>query len=140
MSGGVSASATRRAGAGQLRKFPACLETGFARTHRRFSNFPDRVLEGNEQETVSATCSLGGAEASCDDRVEEASEEVEPLALLDLAITVGVEAVEELLDLGFLCGLVAVGGEAVASELHNLGSVNLAVAVNVELSESFLSL
>ena len=46
VSGGISASAARRAGAGQLRQFPACLVTGFTQTHRRFSNFPERVLEG----------------------------------------------------------------------------------------------
>ena len=30
----------------KLRKFPACLVTGFTQTHRRFSNFPERVMEG----------------------------------------------------------------------------------------------
>ena len=89
---------------------------------------------------MSTACSLSGAEASCDDRVEEVSEELEPLALLDLAIAIGVEAVKELLDLGVLCGLVAALGETVASELQNLGPIDLSVAVDVELSESFLGL
>ena len=54
-----------------------------------------------------------------DDRVKKISEELEPLALLDFAITVSVEAIEELLNLCILGRLVAVGGKAIASELHN---------------------
>ena len=46
--------------------------------------------------TEPVVSSLRAAEASLDDRVEELSEEVEPLGLLDFAITVSVEAVEEL--------------------------------------------
>ena len=46
--------------------------------------------------TEPVVSSLRAAEASLDDRVEELSEEVEPLGLLDFAITVSVETVEEL--------------------------------------------
>ena len=99
------------------------------------SHFPDHVssLRGTNRYSL-------GAEASRDDRVEELSEEVEPLGLLDLAVTVGVEAVEELLDLGVPGALVATCGKLVSSELHNFGSVDFTVAVDVELAEGFLSL
>ena len=60
--------------------------------------------------------------------------------LLDLAITVGVEAVKELLDLGVLGGLVAASGKTVSSESSDFSSVDLTVAVDVELAEGFLSL
>ena len=46
-----------------------------------------------------------------DDRVEEAAKEVEPLGFLDFAITIGIEAGEELVDLGFTLGGVGVVGE-----------------------------
>ena len=86
-------------------------------THCWFSDLPDLVIEGMHRK-LSAICSLS-AETSLDDRVKKISEEQEPLALLDFAITVSVEAIEELLNLCILGRLVAVGGKAIASELHN---------------------
>ena len=85
---------------------------------------------------MSITSSLGGFEESgaltiCDDKVEEVFELCEPLALLDLAITIGVETAEDLIDLGVLCGLIAAGGEALASERQKLGPIELSVAVDV---------
>ena len=84
--------------------------------------------------------SLG--ESSVDDRVEEISEESEPFSLLDLAITISVEAVEELLDLVLLSLLVGLLWEthALGGELHDLGSVDFTVTVDIELAESLLSL
>ena len=68
------------------------------------------------------------------------SEEVEPLGLLDLAVTVGVEAVEELLDFLVPGAFVATCGKLVSSERHNFTSVDFTVAVDVELAEGFLGL
>ena len=74
VSGGISASAARHTGAGQLRKFPACLVAGFTQMRRLSQAFLIASWRGNEQDTVSAACSLI-AEASCNDGVEEVSEE-----------------------------------------------------------------
>ena len=73
-----------------------------------------------------------------DDRVEEAAKEVEPLGFLDFAITIGIEAGEELVDLGFTLGGVGIIGKtgSSGSELLDFGSVDLTISVDVELVES----
>ena len=80
-------------------------------------------------------------EALLDDGVKEAAEEVEPLRLLDLAITIGIEGGEELVDLGFTLGGVGVVGETntLRGELLDLLSVDFTIAVEVELVESLFS-
>ena len=89
-------------------------------------------------ENVPATCSLG--EALFDDTVEEGPEEVEPLALLDFSITIGIEAGEELIDLGLPLSRVGVVGktDTLGSHLLNFASIDFSVAVKVELIERFL--
>ena len=89
-------------------------------------------------ENVPATCSLG--EALFDDTVEEGPEEDEPLALLDFAITIGIEAGEELIDLGLPHSRVGVVGKTatLGSHLLNFASIDFSVAVKVELIERFL--
>ena len=75
--------------------------------------------------------------ALLNDRVEEAAEEVEPLGFLDLAITIGVEAGEEFVDLGFTLSGVGVVGETntLGGELLDLGSIDFTIAVEVKLVE-----
>ena len=58
------------------------------------TQFSSRVFS-SEKAAEPTVSSLLAAEASLDDRVEELSEEVEPFGLLDFAITVSIEAVEE---------------------------------------------
>ena len=93
-----------------------------------------------EKATEPAVSSLRAAEASLDDRVEELSEEVEPLGLLDFAITVSIKAVEELLDLLVLGLLVTAVGKSSSSKSANFVSVDFTIIIGVELLESLLSL
>ena len=71
-----------------------------------------------------------------DDAVEEVTEEVEPLGLLDFAITIGIEGLEELLDL-FIVGTGHVS--TVHGEFLDLTFVDFTVSVEVELVEGLLS-
>ena len=75
-----------------------------------------------------------------DDRVEEAAKEVEPLGFLDFAITIGIEAGKELVNLGLTSGRIGIVGKAntLRGELLDLGSVDLTIAVKVELVEGLL--
>ena len=88
-------------------------------------------------ETKENSSSLG--ESLGDDGVEKLSEEVEPFSLLNFAITISIEASEELLDLGFLLfGGGAIGETgSFTSELLDLISINFTVSVDIELVEGF---
>ena len=87
----------------------------------------------------ATTCSLG--EALLDDTVEETTVVVEPLALLDFAITIGIEGGEELIHLGtpqILRESVVGKTATLDSQLPNFASIDFSVAVKVELIELFL--
>ena len=81
--------------------------------------------------------SLGLGESLLNDRVEEATEEVEPFGLLDLTIAIGVEAGEEFVDFGFTSRGIGVVRKTntLGGELLHLTSVDLTVAVEVKLVE-----
>ena len=118
---------------------------GFYRQSVRFVNAifqPASSVFTNPSPLPSSSCEREGkrcslTETGWNDGVEEVSEEGEPFGLLDFAITILVEAVKELLDLGLLGLLAGAIGKTITlvSELHNLISVNLTVAVDVELCE-----
>ena len=72
-----------------------------------------------------------------DDRVEECAVEVEPLLLGDLAVAVGIESVEEFLELDLLLAGVGVGTETLlGEELGGPVPLDEAARVTVDLSES----
>ena len=84
--------------------------------------------------------SLGLGEALLNDLVKEGAEEAEPFRLLDLAISIGIEADKELVDLGFTSGRIGIVGKAntLRGELLDFLSVDLTIAVKVKLVEGLL--
>ena len=84
-----------------------------------------------------AVCSLG-RHGLCHDRVEQAAEELEPLRELDLAITIGIESLEEVSNLGLALAHVDVANAELGlhGDLSKLILVDVAVTVQVELGES----
>ena len=75
------------------------------------------------------------------DRIEEGAEKVEPFMLLYLAITIGIESGNELVDLRFTSSGICVFRKAntLKGKLLNLESVELTIAIKVELVECLLS-
>ena len=79
-------------------------------------------------------CSL--SHASSHDLVEHIAEESEPLLLGDLAVTIGVEGLKELVDLI----LVHAGASLSLHELEELSALNGAVSIDVKTVEGLLGL
>ena len=70
----------------------------------------------------------------------ESDEEADPFFLLNLTIAIGIEAGEELVDLGLTGGGVGILGKAnaLSGELLNLGSVDFTIAIEIKLVEGLL--